>query len=107
MDFYVNKGMKTPETSPLESVYNNLNTLETSMRHLLNELSSSDRLTYLNGMIMRLYNVAPQPVSAPDKIRLVLAHRKGSALSAEQQEKIRLLSDLTNQLYDLGDSNNI
>lgn len=107
MDFYVKGDMKTPETSPLESVYNNLNTLETSMRHLLNELSSADRIAYLNGMIMRLYNVNPQPVSAPEKIRLVLAHRKGSTLSAEQQEKIRMLSDLTNQLYDLGDSGKI
>ena len=93
--------MKTPGTHSSETLYSQLQSLEANMQALLQELSPSDRLNYINGLIARMYNSPRNPVAAPDKIRLVLAHRKGSALSAEQQEKIRLLSDLTNQIYNL------
>lgn len=93
--------MKDPETSATDTIYSQLELLESSMQSLLNGLSASERLKYINGLIARMYNTPRNPVSAPERIRLVLAHRKGSTLTAEQQEKIRLLSDLTNRIYDL------
>lgn len=98
--------MKKSETNTKNSIAVQLQTLEASILSLLNELSAADRITYMNGMISRMYGSPRKPVSSADRIQLVLAHRKGSTLSAEQQEKIRLLSELTNQLYDLENGSN-
>ncbi len=88
-----------------ETVNAQLMKLEANLRQLLNQLSPNERLTFLNGMIARMYNTSKTPVSAPERIRLVVAQRKGSTLSSHQQDQLKKLSDLTNQLYYLENGN--
>jgi hypothetical protein len=98
--------MKKPEMNTTATINAQLMKLEVDLRQLLNQLSPNERLTFLNGMIARMYNTSKTPVSAPERIRLVVAQRKGSTLSSDQQDQLKKLSDLTNQLYDLENGNN-
>jgi hypothetical protein len=106
MAFCVYGCMNKPEAQPNESVLQQLHNLEDTMSFLLNRLTPAERISYLNAMIVRMYSSPRKPVSSAEKIQLVLAHRKGSSLSAEQQERIKMLSELTNRLYDLENGSN-
>lgn len=98
--------MKTFQNNSTASVIDQLLTLEDNMLVLMNQLSVSERLEYLNAHIVRMYSSPRRIISAADKIQLVVAHRKGNTLTQEQQERIKLLTDITNKFYDLENGNN-
>lgn len=80
-------------------VLTQLERLEFSMRQLMQHLSPSERLTYLNGLVIRM-SPAQRTASAADKIEFVLQQRSGSSLTNDQREQIRKLAELTSRLYD-------